>query len=300
MRFVAGLVVGVLWAVAAVPASADQGVYPKTPEERKAAYAALHWEEAAGSYKLSTSHAIIQMQSGEGLLLGADAQRYSWLASGIEFPQTEAVLSAPDGKSLVYYEWRDEGYVSDSDWKDVDGNELLKQYRDSTDASNEERGKNGFEPMHVVGWLEPPHYDQTTHTVTYAMELNDKDSHWANAVALRLGRAGYTELTWVGSIDGFKTAGGRPDLLNEALGSHAFEEGFRYGDYQKGDKVAAYGIAGLVATALGITYGKGIMAALLALAVVGKKVGLILVAVIAYIAMRFRQLFAWWRPRRRS
>jgi len=292
MRFITGLGFAVACLVAAVTVSADQGVYPKTEDERKAAYAALHWEEAAGSYKLSTSHAVIQMQSGEGLLLGADAQRYSWLASGIEFPQTEAVLSAPDGKSLVYYEWRDEGYVSDSDWKDVDGDELLKQYRDSTEASNEERGKNGFEPMHVVGWLEPPHYDQATHTVTYAMELNDKDSHWANAVALRLVRAGYTELTWVGSIDGFKTAGGRPDLLNEALGSHAFEEGFRYGDYQKGDKVAAYGIAGLVATALGVKFGKGLLAALIAFLIAGKKIAIPAIAIFgAGIARFWRRLF---------
>jgi uncharacterized membrane-anchored protein len=126
------------------------------------------------------------------------------------------------------------------------------------------------------------------------MELNDKDSHWANAVALRLGRAGYTELTWVGSIDGFKTAGGRPDLLNEALGSHAFEEGFRYGDYQKGDKVAAYGIAGLVATALGLKFSKGLLLALFG------KIAVPAMAVAAYIVYRFKQLLAWWRPRPRS
>jgi len=294
MRFVAGLVVGALWAIMVVPASADQGVYPKTEDERKAAYAALHWEEAAGSYKLSTSHAVIQMQSGEGLLLGADAQRYSWLASGTEFPDTEAVLSydSENANSLVYYEWRDEGYVNDSDWEDVDGDELLKQYRDATEASNDERAGNGFEPMHVVGWLEPPHYDQDTRTVTYAMELNDKDSHWANAVALRLGRAGYTEFTWVGSIDMFQSAGGRPALLNEALASHAFEEGYRYQDFKDGDKVAAYGIAGLVATALGVKFGKGLLAALIAFLIAGKKIAIPAVAVFGVgIAKFWRRLF---------
>ena len=290
MRFVAGVVFGVVCAFTATAALADQGVYPKTQEEKKAAYDALHWEDGAGSYKLSTSHAVIQLQSGEGLLLGADALRYSWLASGVEFPQTEAVLSAADGKSLVYYEWRDEGYVTDSDWEDVDGDDLLKQYRDSAEASNEERSKNGIAPMHVVGWLEPPHYDKATRTVTYAMELSDKDSHWVNAVALRLARAGYTEFTWVGSIDGFKTTDGRPALLNEALSSHAFEDGYRYADFQKGDKVAAYGIAGLVATALGVSFSKGIMAALLGLLIAGKKLTLVLIAVVASIGYRFKQL----------
>ena len=292
MRLVAGLLIGVLCVFAAAPLSADQGVYPKTEDELRAAYDELKWQDAPGAYKLPSSHAVIQLPAGETLLLGADAERYSWLDSGVEFPGTEAVLaSKSDTKSLVYYEWRDEGYVNDSDWEDVDGDELLKQYRDATEASNDERSKNGFEPMHVVGWLEPPHYDKTTQTVTYALELNDKDSHWTNAVALRLGRAGYTEFTWVGSINAFKSASGRPDLLNEALATHAFEEGYRYQDFKDGDKVAAYGIAGLVATALGVKFGKGLLAALIAFLIAGKKIAIPAVVVFgAAIAKFWRRL----------
>jgi uncharacterized membrane-anchored protein len=295
MRFVAGLLVGILCVFAAAPLSADQGVYPKTDDELRAAYDALKWQDSAGAYKLPSSHAVIQLPAGATLLLGADAERYSWLDSGVEFPGTGAVLASDsDSKSLVYYEWRDEGHVGDADWEDVDGDVLLKQYRDSTEAGNDERAKNGFDAMHVVGWLEPPHYDQATRTVTYAMELKDKDSNWANAVALRLGRAGYAELTWVGSIASFQSTSGRPELLNQALATHAFEEGYRYQDFKDGDKVAAYGIAGLVAAALGLKIGKGLALAVLA------KIGIPAAALAAYIAMRFRQLFAWWRWRPRS
>ena len=273
MRLVARLVLGLVCAFAIGRASADQGVYPKTDDELRAAYNALSWQSAQNGYKLPASHAVIQLPSGHGLLLGADAQRYSWLNSGIEFPDTEAILaSEADDKSLVYYEWRDEGYVNDSDWQDVDGADLLKQYKDSTEASNETRAKNGFKPMHVIGWLEPPHYESITRTVTYALELNDNDSHWVNAVALRLGRTGYTEFTWVGSVEGFRTAGSRPALLDEALAIHSFEEGYRYQDFKDGDKVAAYGIAGLVATALGVKFGKGLIAALIAFVIAGKKI----------------------------
>lgn len=298
MRFIAGLVLGVICALAAAPLAADQGIYPKTDEELRAAYDALHWQDTAGSYNLPASHATIQLPSGDTLLLGADAERYSWLDSGVEFPGTEAVLaSEAESKSLVYYEWRGEGYVSDSDWEDVNGEDLLKQYRDSAEASNDERMKNGFEAMHVVGWLEPPHYDQATRTVTYAMELKDKDSNWANAVALRLGRAGYTELTWVGSIDAFRNASGRPALLDRALATHAFEEGYRYRDFKEGDKVAAYGIAGLVAAALGVKFSKGLIAALIAFPIAGKKIAIPALALVAYVIMRFKQLFRSFRPK---
>jgi uncharacterized membrane-anchored protein len=292
MRAFAGLCLAAM--MAAAPASADQGPYPETEDELRAAFAALHWQSKPGSYQLPASHATVQLPAGQTLLLGADAERYSWLTSGVEFPGTEAVLTydSDGANSEVYYDWRDEGYVSDSDWEEVDGDALLAQYRDATEASNEERAANGMKPMHVVGWLEPPRYDQATRTVTYALELKDDESHWTNAVALRLGRAGYTEFTWVGSIDLFKGASGRPDLLNQALAAHSFDQGYRYEDFKEGDKVAAYGVAGLVATALGVKFGKGIIAAVIAFLVAGKKI-LIPAAAVAVVALaRFgRRLF---------
>jgi uncharacterized membrane-anchored protein len=276
MRVIAGFCLAVMAALAAVPAAADQGPYPKTDEELQAAYDKLSWQTGSGSHELPGSHAVIQLRSGQAVLLGADAERYSWLTSGIEFPNTEAVLTYQSANSSaeVYYEWRDEGYVGDSDWAEVDAEALLKEYSENTESSNDDRAANGFEPMHVVGWLEPPHYDKSTHTVTYAMELKDKDSNWANAFALRLGRAGYTQFTWVGSVDLFQGAGGRPALLNDALAIHSFEEGYRYSDFQEGDKVAAYGIAGLVAAAVGAKFGKGLIAALIAFLIAGKKVAI--------------------------
>lgn len=286
MRFIAGFWVAVACLLTVATVSADQGVYPKTEEEKRAAFDALQWQ-GEGAHKLPNSHAVIQLSNGQIVLLGADAQRYSWLISGTEFPATEAVLSYASGDSDVYYEWRDEGYVSDSDWSDVNGDELLKQYRDSTEAANEERVANGFKPMHVTGWLEPPHYDAATKTVTYALELGDDGGSWANAVALRLGRAGYTEFTWVGPIEQFKSASGRPELLNQALGSHSFEEGYRYADFKEGDKVAAYGVAGLVATALGIKFSKGIIAAAIAFVLASKKVIIPLVLVVGVVIVKF-------------
>jgi uncharacterized membrane-anchored protein len=289
MRIIASLCLAFACVLAAVPAGADQGPYPKTEEEIEAAYDRLNWQTSFGAYKLPKSHAVIQLRSGQALLLGADAERYSWLTSGIEFPGTEAVLTynSTSTSSDVYFEWREEGYISDSDWADVDADQLLEEYRAGTDAANDERVANGFKPMQVAGWLEPPHYDKSTHTVTYAIELKDEDGSWANAFALRLGRAGYTEFTWVGSVGLFQGAGGRPTLLNEALASHAFEEGYRYADYKEGDKVAAYGIAGLVAAAMGAKFGKGLIAALIGFLIAGKKIIIPAVLVAGAVLLKF-------------
>ena len=295
MRFVAGLLLALGFLMGGPGAAvADQGSYPETDEALDAAYNALHWRTEVREYQLPRSHAVIKLPSGYALLLGADAERYSWLNSGIEFPDTEALITynSESASAEVYYEWRDEGYISDTDWEDVDPEALLQEYRDGTEAGNEERVANGFKPMHVVGWLEQPAYNKETRTVTYAIELGDDEGTWVNAVALRLGRKGYTELTWVGPVSAFKKSGSRPDLLNLALAKHNFEEGHRYADFTEGDKVASDGIAGLVATALGAKFGKGIIAAIIAAIIGGKKI--IIPAVLvggAAIAAFGRRLF---------
>ncbi len=111
-------------------------------------------------------------------------------------------------------------------------------------------------------------------------------------MALRLRRAGYTEFTWVGPIQQFKNASGRPVLLNQALASHAFEEGHRYADFKEGDKVAAYGVAGLLATALGVKFGKGLIAGLIAFLIASKKIIIPVVLVAGAVVLKFgKRLF---------
>lgn len=287
MRFIVGLCLAALCAFAAVPAAAE--TYPQTEEELQNAYDQLNWSSGSGSYKLPKSHAVIRVRSGQALLLGGDAERFRWLNNGTEHPDTEAVLSydSASAKSVVYYAWQDEGYIGDADWADVNPDQLLEDYRRGTEAANSERIDSGIEPIHVVGWLEKPHYDKSTNTVTYAIELKDKDGGWANAFALRLGRAGYTEFIWVGSVGLFQSAGSRPALLNEALAAHSFEEGHRYADFKAGDKVASYGIAGLLAAAIGAKFGKGLIAGFIAMLIAGKKVVIPLVLAFGAAIVKF-------------
>ena len=273
MRRAAGIALILLGLTAASPATLADS-YPQTQEELNQAYRSLDWRLETGAYLLPASHATFKLRSGFALLQGADARRYSWLASGVEFPDTEIVLSydTASSKADVYIEWHDEGYVSDKDWADVDADELLQQYRDGTEASNEERVANGMAAMEVVDWLQPPEYDEATRTVTYAIELKDTDGSWANAMALRLGRSGYAQFTWAGPIGTFQTQGNRPALLKQALSSYSFDKGYRYGDFQEGDRVAAFGIGGMIAVALGAKFGKGLIALLIGSLVAGKKI----------------------------
>lgn len=178
------------------------------------------------------------------------------------------------------------GYVNDKDAAAIDYEKLLTQMRADTKASNKEREKLGFEPVTLIGWAEPPHYDAANHKLFWAKELQfgSADVHTLNYCIRVLGRRGVLELNAVSAMDRLPTI---HDNTDNVLASIEFNQGHRYADYVHGeDKVAEYGLAALIAGAAAAKVGffKALLVAILAL----KK--LLIVAVVAVIAFA-RKLF---------
>ena len=73
------------------------------------------------------------------------------------------------------------------------------------------------------------------------------------------------------------------------LRAHSFDPGYRYSDHQSGDRVALYGIAGLVAAVAGAKAVK--VAAGVGLAVILKKFGAIAFAAVAAALFRLKNVF---------
>lgn len=178
------------------------------------------------------------------------------------------------------------GYVNDKDAASIDYEKLLTQMQTDTKASNKEREKLGFEPVTLIGWAEPPHYDAANHKLFWAKELQfgTADVHTLNYCIRVLGRRGVLELNAVSAMDRLPTI---HDNTDNVLASIEFNQGHRYADYVHGeDKVAEYGLAALIAGAAAAKVGffKALLVAILAL----KK--LLIVAVVAVIAFA-RKLF---------
>ncbi|UCH74187.1 MAG: DUF2167 domain-containing protein [Rhodospirillales bacterium] len=269
--------------------TADQGPYPETREALDAEYAKLQWIDRPGIYDLPRSGSVISFEAGRSILIGADAERLLFLMNGREFPNTEAVLYDDEGGVYVTFEFIADGYVADEDWSDVDPVAFLKSIRGSTEASNAEREKYGIPPLEVRGWLREPTYDATAHTVSWAIEYDDGDGVTVNATALKLGRYGHQELTWIGSGDQYGHLAG---LLDTALADHAFKAGNRYADFRDGDRVAPHGLAALVAVTLGVEPRTGFAAAFRTLVPLFLKLGWIVIAIaLAGIAFGVRKVW---------
>ena len=203
---------------------------------------------------------------------------------GMLVPAGTSPLS-DDGWGIIIT-FDESGYVADDDAASIDYRKLLAQMKDDTKASNEERQELGFEPVTLIGWAEPPHYDAANHKLFWAKELRfgDAEVHTLNYCIRILGRRGVLELNAVSAMDKLATI--HHDTPN-VLASIEFNPGHRYGDFVRGeDKVAQYGLAALIAGAAAAKV--GFFKALLVAIVAGKK--LIVVGVIALVAFG-RKLF---------
>jgi len=264
--------------LAAAAAAADQGPYPETEEALEAEYAKLKWIEKPGTYVLERSGSTVTLSAGRSLLLGHDAERKLFLMNGTESPEAEAVLYDRKDDVLVVYEFFGEGFVKDEGWARIDSDALLESIRERIRAQNQERAERGIAPMTVTGWREPPEYAASYDVARWAIEFDEEGEPAMIARALKLGRYGYQQFTWIGTVEQYSET---DSLLDTALGGHDFREGGSYADFQDGDKVAAYGLGALAAGAMGAEIGKSASAATFADAVAFLEKSWIVVVVVA-------------------
>ncbi|MEZ5988343.1 MAG: DUF2167 domain-containing protein [Planctomycetota bacterium] len=154
--------------------------------------------------------------------------------------------SDPDSWGVLVY-WDGSGHVNDDDAASIDFAELLQTMKDGTREANKERKKAGYGTVDLLRWAEPPHYDSRTKKLYWArvLQFEGQEDLTLNYEVRVLGRKGSLELTAVSSVDELPVVSEGCKML---LAATSFTEGNRYQDFDSSiDKVAAYGIGGLIA-----------------------------------------------------
>lgn len=165
---------------------------------------------------------------------------------GMLFPEH----SAPNDTNDVYaidITFSKDGYVDDSDAKDLDYDELLEQMQSDEAEINAARIEMGYEPVNIVGWASPPFYDAENKKLHWAKELRfgEATQNTLNYNIRILGRKGYLMLNVIGEMSTLPQV--KTDI-DPILASIEFNEGHRYRDFDPSiDEVAAVGIGGLIA-----------------------------------------------------
>jgi uncharacterized membrane-anchored protein len=187
---------------------------------------------------------------------------------GMIVPKDTSPLD-PDRGWGVLVTFSADGYVEDDDAEDLDYDELLEDMQKGTEEGNADRVRQGYSPLHLLGWAEPPHYDGETHRLYWAQKLaTDESPEPSLNYAIRvLGRKGVLELNAVAPMP--MLAEIKP-AMEQVMTQVEFEAGHRYEDFNPDiDEVAAYGIGGLIAGK--VLLKTGILAGLLKFLLVAKK-----------------------------
>lgn len=252
----------------------------KTDEERQKIVDSLEWRTDT-TLPLEKDVATLKVKDGYRYLDAADATKVLTDLWGNPKQQTLGMIFPPADPnsqgspwSVVIEGFENEGYIKDEDADKLDAPKILKEIQAAQEKANEERKQQGYEELEIVGWAVPPRYDKTARKLYWALDLKrvGSDHHSVNYYVRILGRRGYLVLNALGGIDQVKQIEeATPDVLSMV----EFNPGHRYADFdaKKGDKVATYGLAGLILGAVGLK----VAAKLGLLALLLKKFGFVLI-----------------------
>lgn len=164
---------------------------------------------------------------------------------GMLVPANIPITSMDSWAFIITYE--EMGYVKDDDADDIDYAELLEELQSETSEENEQRTKEGYEPISIVGWATTPFYDKNKKILHWAKEIKfgEAEENTLNYNVRVLGRKGVLVLNAVASMSALEEVKGNIDPV---LTAFAYSEGHQYDDFDPEiDEVAAWTIGGLVA-----------------------------------------------------
>jgi len=215
--------------------------------------ASFHYQ--TGEIKLLDELAQLQVPQGYKFL---DAEQSQYVLTelwgnppdeqtlGMLFPENISPLS-DDFTYAIEISYVEDGYIKDEDAAEMDYDGLLEEMRKDIEEANEKRMALGYTSVQLQGWASPPYYDQQNKKLHWAKELSFEGDpeHTLNYNIRILGRNGFLMLNIIGNMSVLSQVQNDTDKI---LASIDFQEGYKYSDFNpKLDKVAAYGIGGLIA-----------------------------------------------------
>jgi uncharacterized membrane-anchored protein len=175
---------------------------------------------------------------GEGTVKLMEA--YGNLTNGAEL----GYISPLDMAWFAVFEFDAVGYVKDDEKDKLDADEILQQLKDGQQAANQELEKRGMPTLTVLGWQTPPFYNPQTNNLEWAIRLRSGDGgEMVNYKTKLLGRRGVMDVVLV--CDEAEM----PTIIPEyqkLLAGYSFKKEESYAAFSQGDKIAEYGLTGLI------------------------------------------------------
>lgn len=202
---------------------------------------ALHWQQGPADVA-ALKNAKLTLPQDYVFLDSDEADDFLRLTENVPGDIPEQILAPNDLHWWASVDFSEDGYVKDGE--ELDNDAILTTMRDATEQSNDERRRNGWGELHVVGWRHAPHYDTASKRLEWSLDLKDETGQVSTNFQTRvLGRRGVTNFTLV---TGPETLEADVAEFKSVLAGYQFNAGDTYAEYKQGDKVAEYGLAALI------------------------------------------------------
>jgi len=199
----------------------------------------LGWQAGPSEGKIA-GRATIAIPAKYAFLGAADTSKFLTLMRNL--PRTDSYTFAPDDLDwFAIFDFEDTGYVKDDEKIDADA--VLQSLKEGNARGNEERKKRGYPALNLDGWFVPPHYDTGTKRLEWATKLSSEGGVSVNYRIRILGRAGVMSAVLVSDPDSLDKD---IRVFKTALNDFSFDPGQKYSEYRSGDKIAEYGLTGLI------------------------------------------------------
>ena len=215
-----------------------------SPEEQqfKALLDSITWEKT-GDGKIG-NYATINIPEGYLYTEAAGTmklmQAYGNLVSGGELGYI-----SPDNLSwFAVFEFDECGYVKDDEKDALDATKIMKQMQEGQKQANEQLKCQGMPTLEVIGWHTPPFYNPDTKNLEWAIRLRGEGGgETINYKTKLLGRRGVMDVVLV--CEEAQMATVVPEY-QKLIAGYKYLDDQSYAAFSKGDKIAEYGLTGLI------------------------------------------------------
>jgi uncharacterized membrane-anchored protein len=225
--------------------NADEAPAPDDPQVARSRqlYDSIRWQTGPCVANIG-NNAQINVPAGYQYTGREGAQTWFELTQNPPDSSTLGVLMPESGEWFMIFDFDASGYVKDDDKDKLDAGAILDSVKQGTQQSNQERARHGWAPLEITGWEQPPHYDALTHNLEWAIRATSEGEQILNHNPRILGRRGVMSVNLV--VDPAQLTATLP-TTKKVLEGFQYVAGERYAEWRTGDKIAEYGLAGLVA-----------------------------------------------------
>lgn len=221
-----------------------------------------------------------------------DIMKNEWGWSSCEGVDTMVAGFNGNIDTLIVEEPTSDGFVKFDDWNSKDKDEEIKQIEKELRKSLKSQAKATNSEISFLGWQAYPTLNQTTNVMHYATRLRWNGDEIINVKATKFDRKGFVVFRIV-PYESDLSATEINTLVAEAINYYQPAPQQSYASFVTGDKVAAVGALGVLATLVGVKYGRAAAAGFLAILLAFlKKGGFLILLPILWLGRVIKGMFS--------